>query len=368
MIHPHRLLAAQGGSPAQAVGDLYVWGHGDYSGFGQYTPKILVPTLLASVGKVKKAVAGEVIHVILEDGSLKSWGSNSAAVTGTGTSYLTKVYTPLAMALPGGEKFVDVTNNSQAGAVVRDDGGLYTWGHDAYRGIGSNSSTKTATPTLNPWMTTIEATSKGYAEQTFAVYPGGVMRGWGANGWKELGFTTSGVAYNPTYPVAPNCVKVAAGGTYSLELNVDGTIWASGFNYGTFGDGTIYVNKITFGQTVGGSWVDVAAGNNATSYGIKSDGTLWAWGQSSNGSIGDGLTSQRLSPVMINSDSWASVSAGYDVACAIKSDGSLWAWGYGYAGQLGYGGTANRYSPVLIDAGPWLSVSVGRFNTVGVKK
>ena len=68
---------------------------------------------------------------------------------------------------------------------------------------------------------------------------------------------------------------------------------------------------------------------------VKSDGTLWMWGQNSQGQLGDGTTETHRSPVKVL-DGVTSVSlAGFDesilyedsYSAAVKSDGSLWMWG-----------------------------------------
>ena len=79
----------------------------------------------------------------------------------------------------------------------------------------------------------------------------------------------------------------------------------------------------------------VSAGN-AHSLGVKSDGTLWAWGRNEDGELGDGTITNRHSPVQIGSDTtWAMVSAGSVHSLAVKSDGTLWAWGKNYFGEIG---------------------------------
>ena len=69
---------------------------------------------------------------------------------------------------------------------------------------------------------------------------------------------------------------------------------------------------------------------------IKSDGTLWAWGDNSSGQLGDGTTIDKSTPTQIGTDSnWASIAAGDFHTIAIKSNGTLWAWGNNLDGQLG---------------------------------
>ncbi|MBK7959174.1 MAG: hypothetical protein IPK03_14415 [Bacteroidetes bacterium] len=90
------------------------------------------------------------------------------------------------------------------------------------------------------------------------------------------------------------------------------------------------------------NWVSIAAGNGH-SLGIKSDGTLWAWGRNTDGQLGNGITIDSASPVQIGvANNWVSVSAGASHTFAIKSNGTLWAWGRNDFGQLGDGTTANK--------------------------
>jgi alpha-tubulin suppressor-like RCC1 family protein len=72
---------------------------------------------------------------------------------------------------------------------------------------------------------------------------------------------------------------------------------------------------------------------NSKTFAIKKDGTLWAWGQNSNGQLGLMDTTNKSSPTQLGNDYWRWVTAG-QFSLAIKTDGSLWGWGYNYAGIL----------------------------------
>ena len=62
--------------------------------------------------------------------------------------------------------------------------------------------------------------------------------------------------------------------------------------------------------SVGDDWAYVSAGDSHT-VAIRTDGTLWAWGQNYYGQLGDGTTTDRNAPVQIGTDDdWAYVSAG----------------------------------------------------------
>ena len=53
---------------------------------------------------------------------------------------------------------------------------------------------------------------------------------------------------------------------------------------------------------------------------------------------------------------------------AIKTDGTLWAWGENGFGQLGLGNVTDRSTPVQVGAlADWASVSGGQSHTVAIK-
>ena len=91
---------------------------------------------------------------------------------------------------------------------------------------------------------------------------------------------------------------------------------------------------------------------------LKSDGTLWAWGENSSGSLGNGTYFSQNAPVKTGAGSnWVSVAAGDGHTLALRSDGTLWAWGYNGSGQLGDGTLMAKKVPtrVILD---WRKLSV----------
>src|SRR3972149_527012 len=102
---------------------------------------------------------------------------------------------------------------------------------------------------------------------------------------------------------------------------------------------------------------------------LKSDGTLWTWGGNTNGQLGDGTTTNSLSPVQIGTDTnWVSIRAGNLYTVALESDGTLWAWGDNAGGALGDGTTTNSLSPVQIGTDTnWVSISANGLHTVALK-
>jgi alpha-tubulin suppressor-like RCC1 family protein len=101
---------------------------------------------------------------------------------------------------------------------------------------------------------------------------------------------------------------------------------------------------------------------------IREGGTLWAWGFNGHGRLGDGTTTNRSSPIQIQTGTtWTSVSAGAFYTVSKMQNGMLWAWGLNGSGQLGDGTTTNRFFPIRVRTEteiPWASVSVGTFHSV----
>ncbi|HLK01524.1 MAG TPA: hypothetical protein VKU39_16685 [Streptosporangiaceae bacterium] len=136
--------------------------------------------------------------------------------------------------------------------------------------------------------------------------------------------------------------QVSAGGLHSLALRRDGTVWAWGNNFaGQLGDGTttsrntpVMVNGLT-------GVVQVSAGG-LHSLALRSDGTVWEWGD-----VGAGL--DPFTPILVSGlSAVTSISAGDLFSLARRSDGTVWAWGDNRFGQLGDGTTAGSRLPVQV--------------------
>ncbi|MCM0615242.1 hypothetical protein MOD31_04345 [Paenarthrobacter sp. TYUT067] len=90
--------------------------------------------------------------------------------------------------------------------------------------------------------------------------------------------------------------------------------------------------------------------NGNTAYALRSDGTVWAWGNNTKGQQGQGHTlGTGLTPLQVQGlTDVTKISGGGNSGYALKSDGSVWAWGYNGEGQLGNGTTANSLVPVRV--------------------
>jgi len=161
---------------------------------------------------------------------------------------------------------------------------------------------------------------------------------------------------------------ISAGRTHTVAIKEDGTIWSWGSNArGQLGDGTT-TNHITPAQIgTDANWSKIACGDYHT-IAVKTDGTLWVWGDNGIGQL-SGVEGNILSPMQIGTDSnWAEVTTGRQHCTALKTDGTLWAWGFGLNGAIGDGALENRPEPVQIGtATNWSKIYSGYYHTLGIR-
>ena len=184
----------------------------------------------------------------------------------------------------------------------------------------------------------------------------------GASGQINLG----GASSRGLSGIASGVIKMSD--FYGKSASIAGSLWLCGYNnLGQIGDSTV-VSKSSPVQTIcgGTNWSQVALGASIAG-GIKSDGTLWVWGESTNRLLGDGSAVHKSSPVqtVAGGTNWKSLSLGAGNVSktfyAIKTDGTLWSCGYNSSGQLGIGSTVNKSSPVQTVMGgtDWKQVTFG---------
>ncbi len=165
--------------------------------------------------------------------------------------------------------------------------------------------------------------------------------------------------------------QLSGGGDFTIGIANDNTLWGTGLNTsGQLGNGTttqVFLFTQVNNQPV---WSKIATGAIHT-LAIKTDGTLWAWGNKTNGKLGlgDATLLNTTSPTQIGTENdWAQIEAGENSSFAIKANGTLWAWGVNEDGQLGDGTFVNKNIPVQIgSATDWVQVKSGGLHTIAVK-
>ncbi|WP_332460943.1 InlB B-repeat-containing protein [Bifidobacterium apousia] len=154
---------------------------------------------------------------------------------------------------------------------------------------------------------------------------------------------------------------------FSLAVGSDGNAYAWGSNgSGQLGDGTITSrhapvrvktpDRNTYPDLPADfTYLQVSAGGSY-SLALGSDGNAYAWGNNTNGQLGNGTTSYRqTTPVKVGKlagvptdFAYVQVSAGWTHSLALGSDGNAYAWGYNHFGQLGGNGSYSQTTPVRV--------------------
>lgn len=249
---------------------------------------------------------------------------------------------------------------------------MYAFGQGSYGALGLGSTSNSSTPAQvgsNAWSSLAAGNSISAGVQA------GRMFTWGQGALGSLGFyAPPGVNYSSPRQLGAltNWSSVGNSASAMMAIKTNGTLWGWGFNTsGQLGNGntTNQYSPVQIGSLT--NWAKIVGGGGYSNFfaGIKTDGTLWMWGQNNNGQLGLGNTTNRSSPVQVGSlTNWRSVSVGSLHTMAIKTDGTLWAWGSGGSGELGLGNLTSYSSPKQIGAlTSWSAVSSGQARTFAVR-
>jgi alpha-tubulin suppressor-like RCC1 family protein len=148
-------------------------------------------------------------------------------------------------------------------------------------------------------------------------------------------------------------IAVAAGVMHSLALTSKGTVYAWGNNQaGQLGDGTTTNRSTPVKVADLPTDITAVAAGAVHTLAMNSKGTVYAWGDNSEGQLGDGTTTSSLTPkpVSLPADvTITTVAAGYGHNLAATATGTVYAWGQNHYGQLG-SGASNEFSstPVAV--------------------
>lgn len=257
---------------------------------------------------------------------------------------------------------------------IKEDGSLWTWGSQMDGLLGDGRDTLTARAEPQKVLDGVVAVSSSVTH-TLAVTAGGDLYGWGNGFWGELGpAKDKGTGYyiSSTTPVKiMEGVKAASAGyRYSMVIKTDGSLWAFGENIsGQLGTGGTDIDQHGTPVKIMDGVASVSAANTPYPHtlAVKTDGTLWAWGMNMYGELGDGTTGSRCSPVKIM-DGVSAVATGEGmVSFAIKTDGTLWGWGANLYSVFGPNADGNQKKPCKVLDGV-TSVAVGEDHALAIKK
>jgi alpha-tubulin suppressor-like RCC1 family protein len=162
---------------------------------------------------------------------------------------------------------------------------------------------------------------------------------WGNNGAGQLG---DGTTTDRDVPVdvlglGSPAQSIAAGWAHTCALTIGGAVKCWGDNqYGQLGDGTT-TNSLTPIDVVGlGSGVVAIDASFGDTCAVLDTGGLKCWGDNEYGQLGDGTTTDSHVPVDVSglTSGVAAVSSGRWHACAITTAGGAKCWGANFEGEV----------------------------------
>jgi alpha-tubulin suppressor-like RCC1 family protein len=363
--------------PADAFreGNLWGWGLNSFGNLGvNDTNTRCTPVTTSTGGANWKQVSGGKNHTaaIKTDGTLWTWGYNISGQIGdlSTTNRLVPVTT-----FAGGTNWKQVSCGESHTAAIKTDGTLWTWGNNTNGQIGDNTTINnriTPVTTFTGGTNWKQVDCGGYF--TAAIKTDGTLWTWGNNAYGKLGINNTTQQATPVqvFGSATNWKQVACGVNHIAAIKIDGTLWIWGRNNNSqlgVNDTTQRITPVT--TFAGGTnWKQVSCGGvgaGGHTAAIKTDGTLWTWGRNTEGALGNNTFSVGSSPVttFAGGTNWKQVDCGGAFTSAIKTNGTLWTWGNNTNAQLGLNDITTRATPAQISTGTtnWKLVSSGGYHT-----
>jgi alpha-tubulin suppressor-like RCC1 family protein len=300
---------------------VHAWGFNGLAGLGNgkgYGTGV-VPAAVPSLSGVTQIASGGYSGYALDNAKqVWAWGYNGDGSLGDG-SVSTRL-SRVRVSIPA--DVTQIAAGFTTGYALRADGTVWAWGSNGGAlgngAFGTGCDTvpvgpgcRAVTPAKVPGLTGVVSIAASY-NAAFAVKSDGTVWTWGWNAEAELGIGTAGgpVCYQDVS--APNCAGLS-------PVQIPGLTGVA----------------------------KVVSGSSSTTYALKTDGTVLSWGWNAGGELGNGTAGGEcadpgqtncvgFTPAAVSGLSGVTaVVAGLHHALAVKSDGTVWSWGDNTHGQVG---------------------------------
>ncbi|MGA9142108.1 MAG: hypothetical protein WBZ29_17930 [Methanocella sp.] len=357
-------------------GNLWIWGS-NFAGEGGYdgtvedmsTYYIVTPIIAKGVSSVIDMDGGQFFSIALgKNHTVWTWGDAGNGQLGRGgiiDGHSRNDATPGIVPNITTVKMVSVGNDFSA--ILLENGTVWTWGNNYVAQLGDGA---TYTPPIDFYMgrshpgmvVNLNNVRDVYAGErnVIAITNDGELWIWGASSvclMGEYGKTHRSYLINYGRVSTPihldnlhNIKSVAVGEYFAVALSEDGNVWTWGSNFkGQLGNQKIEDSYDPVAVQGLSNIVQVSAGIEHA-MALSKDGTVWSWGSNQYGQLGDGTTTDSNGPVRLDLPRIVAISADRYNSMALDEDGNVWTWGDNNFGQIGNGkhgsGMDSIYSPM----------------------
>jgi alpha-tubulin suppressor-like RCC1 family protein len=295
------------------------------------------------------------------DGTLWGWGQNTWNQLGLQSEVGATIAYP-GRKLSDDTHWVEVVTTQFYSLALKDDGTLWGWGQNNNGQLGISNFNYASLPTQVGTDSNWKHVEAGELS-TVGLKTDGTLWGWGDGRYCGL---NSNAYYSSPQRIGTDSdwKEMAFGMAHGIVIKTDGTLWGWGSNiYSEVGDNGSSLAMRQIGTDA--NWDKCFAGHT-NSGAIKTDGSLWMWGNNLDGQIGNGIIGvQNTLPTQIGTDTnWKTLSIGADSCSAIKTDGTLWSWGQNTRYVLGTIAPEPCLTPQQRGtANNWKSLSMGYWNS-----
>ena len=340
-------------------GTLWTWGLNDEGqlGLGDYASRA-VPTQVGTATNWRSVSCGR-YHTLATktDGTLWAWGFNTDYQVGNGG--IADVLTPLQIGTA--TDWNKVAAGGYHSLAIKNNGTLWSWGWNEDGQLGRTPSPATTTPTqvgtATDWLDIA-----GGRYHTIVRKTNGTIYSAGYNGYGELGQGDTTPRSTFTQIGTGTYDSIGSGQLHCIAVRSDGTLWTWGYNaYLQIGNPALPTTTNQPSPYQVGTrtdWKKAIAGGYFNMV-IDDEDYMWTFGDNGNqagttasGQLGTGSSAlYTATPTKVGTNAqWSVLSAGRLHAVGVKSDGSLWTWGDSEFYQLGNGSTTDRFVPTRVFA------------------
>jgi alpha-tubulin suppressor-like RCC1 family protein len=331
-------------------GGVKCWGWNEYGqvGDGTTTDRLTAVEVMGLTTGTSAIAAGSWHSCALTSlGGVECWGDTSFGQLGDGTSDHRATAVDVLGLGPGASALA--AGYMHTCALI--GGGVRCWGWNEYGQVGDGTTAWRLTAVDAVGLTSgASALAAGYGH-TCAPTSGSGVKCWGWNKYHQLG---DGTATDRLTPVAvaglsSGASAIAAGQAHTCALTSGGGVECWGENaWGQLGDGTTTERVTPVGVAGLSSGVTAIAAGQAHTCALTSGGGVKCWGWNGLGQLGDGTTTDRRTAVDVAglTSGVTAIATGRIHTCALTGAGNVKCWGSNYAGQLGDGTTADRLTPM----------------------